>query len=352
MTPSPMPAAAASTSTTSGRCRAGRRRAGASMTGALGGAGWSRQSDRRRAGASMRLMAAPGRATSWSCREASAAAVGISSAEAERSLSGAGPRSLTANSKRGRGSSADMTEVRHIMGIPIGIDVRDPDGVDLEPAFDWLREVDAVFSTYRDDSEISRLDRGELTLAECRPEVDEVLTRCVALDRATRGYFSVRPAGRLDPSGLVKGWAVAVAAERLAAAGAEHFCINAGGDIVARGRAGAGRLWRDRHPAPGRPRPARRRARRRGPRGRHLRRVRAARAHPRSAHRPRHRPGCCRSPSSGRTSGRPTPTRPRRSPWAVTGPSWTATLAGYDAMCITSDHRVLQTPGFARHRVS
>src|SRR3954454_17503975 len=68
-------------------------------------------------------------------------------------------------------------EVRHIMGIPIGIDARDPDGIDVEVAFDWLREVDAIFSTYREDSDISRLDGGELTLADCRPEVDEVLTQ-------------------------------------------------------------------------------------------------------------------------------------------------------------------------------
>src|SRR3954447_10525190 len=119
------------------------------------------------------------------------------------------------------------------MGIPVGIDVREPAGVDVEAAFDWLREVDATFSTYREDSDISRLDRGELALADCRPEVDEVLTQCMDLSRATGGFFSVRPAGRLDPSGLVKGWAVAGAAERLAAAGAERFCINARGDIVA-----------------------------------------------------------------------------------------------------------------------
>src|SRR4051794_14613663 len=130
-----------------------------------------------------------------------------------------------------------MTQVRHIMGIPIGIDVRDD--VDVEVAFDWLHEADATFSTYREDSEISRLDRGELALADCRPEVDEVLTRCMRLNRATGGAFSVRPAGRLDPSGLVKGWAVAGAAQRLAAAGAERFCINAGRD----------------HGAPGPPRP-------------------------------------------------------------------------------------------------
>src|SRR4051812_49966178 len=141
-------------------------------------------------------------------------------------------------------------QVRQIMGIPIGIDVRDRDPVDVEAAFDWLRRVDATFSTYRDDSDISRLDRGELTLAECRPEVDEVLTRCRVLERATDGFFSVRPAGRLDPSGLVKGWAVDGAAQRLAAAGAENFCINAGGDILARGRPAPDRLWRVgiRHP--------------------------------------------------------------------------------------------------------
>jgi FAD:protein FMN transferase len=109
------------------------------------------------------------------------------------------------------------------MGMPIAIDVADPNGVDVEPVFDWLREVDATFSTYRDDSDISRLDRGELTLAQCRPAVDEVLTRCLALQRDTDGFFSVRAAGRLDPSGFVKGWAIDGAAERLAAAGIQNF---------------------------------------------------------------------------------------------------------------------------------
>ncbi len=79
------------------------------------------------------------------------------------------------------------------MGMPIGIDVPDGARVDVEPAFAWLREVDAIFSTYREDSDISRLARGELTVAECRPEVDEVLTRCAALERATGGFFSARP---------------------------------------------------------------------------------------------------------------------------------------------------------------
>jgi FAD:protein FMN transferase len=242
-------------------------------------------------------------------------------------------------------------QVRQIMGIPIGIDARDPDGMDVEVAFDWLREVDATFSTYRDDSDISRLDRGELAVADCRPEVDEVLNQCMVLNRATRGYFSVRPAGRLDPSGLVKGWAVAGAAERLAAAGAENFCINAGGDIVARGRPAPDRLWRIgiRHPED-------------------LESLAAVvaledlavatsgeyeqRGHIVDPHTGRPPSGLLSVTVVGPDLAKADAYATAAFAMGADGPGWTATLTGYDAMCITSDHRVLQTPGFARHRMS
>jgi FAD:protein FMN transferase len=243
-----------------------------------------------------------------------------------------------------------MTQVRHIMGIPIGIDVRDPGHIDVEVAFDWLREADATFSTYREDSDIRRLDRGELALADCRPEVDEVLTRCMRLNRATRGAFSVRPAGRLDPSGLVKGWAVAGAAQRLAAAGARSFCMNAGGDVVARGRPAPDRRWRVgiRHPTE----PDR------------LAAVLAVQDlavatsgdYERGTHIVDPHTG---APPAGLLSvtvvGPDLATADAYATAAFAmgadGPAWTTTLAGYDAMCVTADRRVLSTPGFARHRV-
>src|SRR3954454_16384116 len=212
VTPRPLPPAAARTSTTTGRRRAGRRRGGMSATVGRGSAGASLHSrslltSPKVAGVRRDPLAGP-----WECPEM-------------------------------------PTAVRPIMGMPIGIDVRD-EGIDVEAAFAWLGEMDATFSTYRDDSEISRLDRGEITLADCRPEVDDVLSRCLALERETRGFFSARPVGRLDPSGLVKGWAIDSAARLLTAAGAERFCINAGGDVVARGRPAPDRRWRVgvRHP--------------------------------------------------------------------------------------------------------
>jgi len=233
--------------------------------------------------------------------------------------------------------------------MPIGIDLADEGAVDVEPAFAWLREVDAVFSTYRADSEISRLGRGELALADCRPEVDEVLTACLALERATRGYFSVRAAGRLDPSGYVKGWAVAGAAARLSEAGAGDFCINAGGDVAVRGRPAPDRLWRIgiRHPE----QPQRLAA---VLAGEDLA-VATSGAYERGAHILDPHTG---APPEGLLSVTVVgPDLALADAYATAayamgdgGPAWTATLDGYDAMCITSDHRVLSTPGFARHR--
>ena len=116
--------------------------------------------------------------------------------------------------------------VEHIMGMP----VRVCGDVDAARVFAWLRWVDAMFSTYRQDSEISRLDRG--VLDDPHPLVRSVLARCEALRVQTRGLFDVRAGGRLDPSGYVKGWAV----QRAAAFGRGRFLIDAGGDMVLRGR--------------------------------------------------------------------------------------------------------------------
>jgi thiamine biosynthesis lipoprotein len=145
--------------------------------------------------------------------------------------------------------------VEHIMGTAISIDLRDVDldAALLERAFGWLRQVDSRFSPYQAASDISRLGRGELILDECHDDVAEVLSVCEDLRRETDGVFNAwncRADGRLDPSGVVKGWAVERAAGLLEQGGARNFCINAGGDIVARGKPEPGRNWRIgiRHP--------------------------------------------------------------------------------------------------------
>jgi thiamine biosynthesis lipoprotein len=132
-----------------------------------------------------------------------------------------------------------VRRVEPVMGMPVYVDVRD-DGVgssDLEPVFDWLRQADERFSTYKPGSEISRLARGELTLEAASEDVRAVLARCDELRVETNGYFDARAGGSLDPSGLVKGWSVDRAAGILDEAGLRNYAVNAGGDIRLRGRA-------------------------------------------------------------------------------------------------------------------
>ncbi len=134
------------------------------------------------------------------------------------------------------------------MGMPVVVDVRDQDVDDavFDRVFDWLRFVDATFSTYKADSEISRINRGELELADAHETVREVLDRCEELRQETGGYFDARAPlpGLVDPSGFVKGWSVDRAGAILDEGGARNYAVNAGGDMVLRGGALPDDRWR------------------------------------------------------------------------------------------------------------
>jgi thiamine biosynthesis lipoprotein len=137
------------------------------------------------------------------------------------------------------------------MGMPVIVEVCDVgfDETVLDRLFAWLRFVDATFSTYRHDSQISRLNRGEIALADAHVSVRSVLRRCESLRRSTRGYFDVAApmislGGGVDPSGFVKGWAIEGAGRLLSRAGAANWCVNAGGDICLSGAPTGGACWR------------------------------------------------------------------------------------------------------------
>jgi thiamine biosynthesis lipoprotein len=145
--------------------------------------------------------------------------------------------------------------VEHVMGTVVTIDVRGriPDPRVIAGGIEWLHHVDATFSTYREDSEVSRDRRGELAVDEASFELRDIVARCEALRLRTGGYFDAFiGTARFDPSALVKGWAVQVMADRMVAAGLTDFCINAGGDVATRGLAN-GAPWRIgiRHPHDG-----------------------------------------------------------------------------------------------------
>ena len=135
-----------------------------------------------------------------------------------------------------------VRRVEQVMGMPISLALRGQHadterGVEAwESVLASLRWTDDVFSTWRPETAVSRLGRGELTLTDCPPEVAEVLEVAEHARRATHGAFDVRRIvdGRevLDPSGVVKGWAVDRAAAALRDLDDTDFCLSAGGDLV------------------------------------------------------------------------------------------------------------------------
>ncbi len=132
-----------------------------------------------------------------------------------------------------------LRHAEHAMGTVFSFAVRDAAPADLTPAIAELHRLDALFSTYRPQSELSRLARGELTLPQCDPLVAEALDHCASVATATDGWFTAYPGGRLDPSGWVKGWAVERASRLLREAGLTHHSITGGGDVQT-----AGGPWR------------------------------------------------------------------------------------------------------------
>lgn len=133
--------------------------------------------------------------------------------------------------------------VEHVMGMPISIHLRGGgvDGPQAEravgEAFEVLREMDAIFSTYRPDSDLMRLRREEVALSRCSPLVEEALRLGQEAEVVTRGAFTtLLPTGdgdlAFDPTGLVKGWAVDRASAPLLELERISFCINAGGDVL------------------------------------------------------------------------------------------------------------------------
>ena len=106
----------------------------------------------------------------------------------------------------------------------------------IEDVKKFVYEVDEVFSTYKSESVISKLRRGEIEIGGCGDDVIEVWNACGVASELSDGAFNPwAVAGGFDPSGYVKGWAADRVADILVKAGIEHVQVNAAGDLTLRG---------------------------------------------------------------------------------------------------------------------
>ena len=120
--------------------------------------------------------------------------------------------------------------------MPVVVEIVGADMDALEAVFDYFTAVDARFSTYKTDSEISKINRGEIREGEYSTDMNEVFALAEQTHEESGGFFSIRrPDGSIDPSGLVKGWAIQKAAELVNGMGYKHYFLDVGGDIQSRG---------------------------------------------------------------------------------------------------------------------
>lgn len=174
-----------------------------------------------------------------------------------------------------------------IMGTNVEISIYPPDEEALKAAFNEIKKIDNLMSIYKNDSEVSSLNRqGEMKVS---PETLEVIKRALEFSRITGGAFDIsckplidlwkkaRKEGKvpskeeinkalslvgyekiilegnlvsfkergmeIDLGGIAKGYAVDKAIEVLKKKGIKRALINAGGDLYALGEPPEGKKW-------------------------------------------------------------------------------------------------------------
>ncbi len=132
------------------------------------------------------------------------------------------------------------------MGMHVTVEIADASATKdtIEKVFLYFKYVDEKFSTYKETSEITKINRSRIQKAEYSEDMKTVLALCEKTKKETGGYFDiVTRDGSLDPSGLVKGWSIYNASEILLEDGFKNFYIDAGGDIQVHGRNSEGKTW-------------------------------------------------------------------------------------------------------------
>lgn len=139
-----------------------------------------------------------------------------------------------------------MKQTELIMGMPITVEIVDASATKktMKSVFDYFRSIDERFSVYKTTSEITKINQGLLRAEDASEDMKTILALCEETKQATAGYFDILARnGRLDPSGIVKGWAIFHAAELLKREGMKHYFVEAGGDIQVRGLNNQGKQW-------------------------------------------------------------------------------------------------------------
>lgn len=138
-----------------------------------------------------------------------------------------------------------MKQTEIIMGMPITVEVVGSTkkiAADTEAVFSYFRMIDNRFSTYKETSEITKVNNG-LSRTKWSKQMVEIIDLAEETKKLTDGYFDINFNQVIDPSGLVKGWAIHQASLMLKD-NYDNYYIEAGGDIEVSGLNTDQQPWR------------------------------------------------------------------------------------------------------------
>ncbi len=135
-----------------------------------------------------------------------------------------------------------MRRTSKMMGSTASLDIP---GCNREAVFDGvfveLFRLERKFSPFRSSSELCRFQRGSIKKSQLSQEMKAVIVSCADWHNRTSGYFSAYYSGQFDPTGYVKGWAIAKGGEVIEEHGYKTYCLSIGGDILA--RSNSAKVW-------------------------------------------------------------------------------------------------------------
>ncbi len=139
-----------------------------------------------------------------------------------------------------------MKKSKNIMGMPVVIEIADKNATDeaINEVFSYFHYIDEKFSTYKAGSEISKINQGKLSPLNYSNDMNKILKLCEKTKRETNGYFNIERNGALDPSGIVKGYAIWEGAKILQKKGYKNFYVEIAGDIQIIGKNKNGEKWK------------------------------------------------------------------------------------------------------------
>lgn len=135
------------------------------------------------------------------------------------------------------------------MGMPVIIEILPSKGrkkvieSHFGKVFDYFKYIDEKFSPYKQNSEVTKINDGRLKEENVGGDMKLVFALSEATKKDTDGYFDIKKNNFLDPSGIVKGWAIYNASKLVSQLGYENFYISAGGDIQTKGVSINGKKW-------------------------------------------------------------------------------------------------------------